>query len=87
MLSRINGRDAGPHGKICRTGEWYEAEKRAFLAQTGALDDLYQEYPATDAEAMAPRSLDKRLPAQWLQNCYRPQEPVDPVKEDDEIPE
>jgi hypothetical protein len=53
-----------------RTLEWYEEQKRDCLAQTGSLDDLQQEYPGTDAEALAPRSLDKRLPAEWLLACY-----------------
>jgi hypothetical protein len=59
-----------------RDAAWYEAQKRDIRARTGALDDLFEQYPATDAEALAPRSLDKRLPAEWLQQCYRPQEPV-----------
>jgi hypothetical protein len=40
------------------------------------LDDLAEQYPATDTEAMAPRSFDKRLPAEWLERCYRPSPPV-----------
>jgi hypothetical protein len=59
-----------------RDAAWYEAQKRDIRARTGALDDLFEQYPATDAEALAPRSLDKRLPGHWLQQCYRPQEPV-----------
>jgi hypothetical protein len=51
------------------------------------LDDLHEQYPATDAEALAPRSLDKRLPAEWLQRCYRPQEPLPgPFPEDQKPP-
>lgn len=53
-----------------RTKAWYEAQRRDVLANTGALDDLYQEYPATDAQALSPRSLDKRLPSEWLEACY-----------------
>jgi hypothetical protein len=59
-----------------RDAAWYEAQKRDILARTGAPDDLFEQYPATDAEALAPRSLDKRLPAEWLRQCYRPQEPL-----------
>src|SRR5262249_29796024 len=40
------------------------------------VDDLFEQYPATDAEALAPRSLDKRLPVQWLQRCYQPATPL-----------
>lgn len=53
-----------------RTDAWYEEKRRTILAQTGALDDLHQEYPASDIEALSPRSLDKRIPATWLQQCF-----------------
>lgn len=59
-----------------RTSAWHEREMRACLAQTGALDDLHQEYPATDTEALAPRSLDKRMLPAWVESCYRPQPPL-----------
>lgn len=53
-----------------RDARWYEAQKSDILARTGALDDLHQEYPATDTEALAPKSLDKRIPAAWIEQCY-----------------
>lgn len=53
-----------------RTDEWYAAEERASLAETGALDRVYQEYPATDEEALAPAALDKRIASEWLRQCY-----------------
>ena len=52
-----------------RSAEWYEEQKRDVLARTGATDDLFQEYPATDFEALAPRSLDRRFAAEWLRGC------------------
>jgi len=52
---------------------WYERERQNTLATTGTLDALYEQYPATDLEALAPRSLDKRIPAEWLQRVYREQ--------------
>lgn len=58
------------HVRPGRTPEWYAAQCRDALANTGSLDDVHEQYPATDAEALAPRSLDKRLPAAWLQACY-----------------
>jgi len=54
-----------------RTPEWYEKIRKNILARTGANDDLFQEYPATDVEALSPRSLDKRFPYDWLKNCYQ----------------
>jgi hypothetical protein len=47
------------------------------MVQTGALDDLHQEYPATDVEALSPRSLDKRIPSPWLQQCFQEIAPID----------
>ena len=52
-----------------RSAEWYEEQKRDVLARTAATDDLFQEYPATDFEALAPRSLDRRFAAEWLRGC------------------
>ena len=37
---------------------------------------MHEQYPATDAEAFAPRTLDKRIPPLWLQQCYEAQEPL-----------
>jgi hypothetical protein len=62
------------HARPDRDAAWYEAQRRDILARTGAVDDLHEQYPATEAEALAPRSLDKRLPVEWLQQCYQPRE-------------
>lgn len=59
-----------------RTLDWYERQKVECMATTGALDDLHQEYPATDTEALAPRSLDKRIAPIWLEACYEEMEPL-----------
>jgi hypothetical protein len=59
-----------------RTAAWYEAQKRDIQARTGALDDLYEQYPATEEEALAPRSLDKRIPLQWLLDSFQRGEPL-----------
>jgi hypothetical protein len=63
----FHGWDARPG----RTPEWYALQCRDSLANTGSLDHVHQEYPATDEEALAPRSLDKRIPAEWVRACYR----------------
>lgn len=57
------------HARPSRTEAWYEAQKREAIANTGALDDFNAEYPATDTEALAPRTLDKRIPGPWLEDC------------------
>jgi hypothetical protein len=62
-----------------RDSSWYEAQASDILHRTGSLDDIYEQYPASDTEALAPRSLDKRIAAEWLRQCYTEQDPVDGV--------
>jgi hypothetical protein len=64
------------HARPDRDAAWYAAQRRDMLARTGSDDDLAEQYPATDAEALAPRSLDKRLPAAWLRQCFAEQAPL-----------
>jgi hypothetical protein len=64
------------HSRPGRDAAWYAAQRADVLARTGALDDLHQEYPASDTEALAPRTLDKRIPARWIEDCYVEQEPL-----------
>lgn len=59
-----------------RTQEWYEAIKRDLFQQTGSDDDLHEQYPSTDVEALAGKSQDKRIPVGWLQQCYEPRDPL-----------
>jgi len=59
-----------------RTQPWYDARRADSLAIDGTLDNLHEQYPATDAEALAPRSKDKRIAGQWLQQCYTPLDPI-----------
>jgi len=54
-----------------RDAAWYESVKRDVLARTGALDALHQEYPATEIEALAGRTLDRRFPAAWIERAGR----------------
>ncbi len=55
---------------------WYEEQRAYFLARDGSTDMLEQEYPASDDEALAPRSLDKRIPYPWLRQCYQEERPL-----------
>ena len=55
---------------------WYEEQRADILARTTALDDLHEQYPATDTEALSPRSLDKRIPSTWLEACYQEISPI-----------
>lgn len=64
------------HVRPERDAAWYAAQKRDIETRTGSLDDLHEQYPATDTEALSPRTLDKRIPHPWIEQCYREQEPV-----------
>jgi len=55
-----------------RTKDWYERQRRNIETRTGALDDLYAQYPETPEQALAPRTLDRRFPFKWLEQCYEP---------------
>jgi hypothetical protein len=59
-----------------RNQAWYDVQKADVLHRTGSLDDLHEQYPATDVEALAPRTLDKRIAPDWLQQCYVEVEPL-----------
>lgn len=54
-----------------RTQAWYDKQKRDTLANTKSLDDLFEQYPSTDDEALQPRATDKRIPVQDLMNVYQ----------------
>jgi hypothetical protein len=58
-----------------RNDAWYEDQKADIFERTGALDDLYQQYPAVDEEALRARVLDKRFPPQWLDQCFDERDP------------
>lgn len=60
-----------------RTVKWYDEQHADIFQRTGSLDDLWAEYPASDTEALAARTLDKRLSPRWLENCYMEMEGID----------
>jgi hypothetical protein len=59
------------HAHPGRDAAWYAAVAADIRARTGGEDALHQEYPATDVEALAPRSADKFFPAEWLSRAWR----------------
>jgi hypothetical protein len=59
-----------------RTQAWYESVKADILERTGSLDDLHEQYPATDAEALAPAQKNKRITAAWVDKCHVSQRPL-----------
>lgn len=54
-----------------RDDAWYDRQRRDVMSRTGSLDDLWEQYPATDTEALSSRTLDKRIPPMWIEACYR----------------
>lgn len=52
-----------------RDAKWYQEQYDHFMSTIGNLDGLHEQYPATDAEALAPSSSDKRIPALWIEQC------------------
>lgn len=65
-----------------RDQRWYEKQKADVLTRTGSLDELHEQYPADDVEALAPRSLDKRLLPIWLHSCYVAQDGLEKLPGD-----
>jgi hypothetical protein len=59
-----------------RDATWYAEQEADIMARTGALDDLYEQYPATDTEALSPRVLDKRIPFHWIEACFDELDPL-----------
>jgi len=49
-----------------RDQAWYDAQKKDIVGRTGSTDRLFEQYPATDGEALAPNQLDKRIPVEWI---------------------
>jgi hypothetical protein len=62
-----------------RDAAWYDAQKKDIFQRTGSVDDLQEQYPATDTEALAARALDKRIAPAWLQQCYQERSPLTPL--------
>lgn len=54
-----------------RDKKWYEEQKADILHRTKSLDDLHQQYPASDVEALAARTMDKRIPPEVLAGVYK----------------
>lgn len=50
-----------------RTPAWYASKAADMRSQGNGDDDLYQEYPATVEQALAPLQKDKRIPFGWIE--------------------
>lgn len=81
--ARVNGEEIGwtpfflPwYARPSRDEAWYRRICADCQARTGSLDEVAEQYPATEEEALQERQLDKRLPAVWLDQCYEDQLPL-----------
>ncbi len=54
-----------------RTEAWYQQERKTSLATRGNLDFVYEQYPASPSEALAPSESDKRFPMAWVEQCSK----------------
>lgn len=64
------------HAHPGRNQDWYDAQCASAMETSGSLDDVHEQYPATDTEAMAPRTLDKRIPPMWIEKVYEERRPL-----------
>ena len=51
------------------TDEWYERKKKEIFAIHGNYDVLWEQYPESDEEALAPNTADKRIIHAHLEKC------------------
>jgi hypothetical protein len=59
-----------------RTDEWYDEKVETAIARTGSNDEVLEQYPETPEDALAPPTLGRRFPSQWIAQCYVPQQTV-----------
>lgn len=62
-----------------RSQEFYDTQVKSSLEKTGTLDTVYENYPATVEEALAPEQKGKRLPHLILERCYQPEQVIKPT--------
>lgn len=53
-----------------RDESWYANQKKEIISRTGSMDELWEQYPETDDQALSAATLDKRIPPMWLEACY-----------------
>lgn len=69
-----------------RDDSWYEGEKKEILSRTGSLDELYEQYPETDTQALSSKTLEKRIPPTWIDLCTETRRPIPYPKNGPSIP-
>jgi len=69
-----------------RDEAWYAREEAETLDRTGSRDDLWEQYPATPEQALAARTLSKRISPEWLAKCYEKRDPLEDLDSAPAIP-
>jgi hypothetical protein len=64
------------HAHPYRNAAWYERQRRDVISRTGALDELWEQYPETDDQALSAATLDKRIAPLWIQACFEEKPPL-----------
>lgn len=64
--------DVHPH----RTKAWYRQQCKTAKATDGNLDKIYEQYPATYMQALQGNTGDKRIPHEWIEQCYKARLPM-----------
>jgi len=59
-----------------RDQQWYDNMVEESIAQTGTMDSVYENFPATDEEALKPYELDKRFPYNLIKPSFDPRQPI-----------
>jgi hypothetical protein len=66
------------YARPTRDAAWYERQKADVLSRGESLDSLYAQYPATDTEALAANTANKRIPPHLIEQCYIPAAAIEP---------
>jgi hypothetical protein len=64
------------HVHPSRDAAWYAAQKAEVETRTGSLDDLHEQYPATDSQALSARIMGKRIPPAWIERNFVAEQPL-----------
>ena len=56
---------------------WYLEQHEDIVSRTHSVDDLWEQYPETDSQALAPKTLSKRIPGVWIDRQYIELDPLE----------
>jgi hypothetical protein len=65
------------YGRPTRDQSWYEEIKKDSIQRTGSLDEVFEQYPSTDLEALSERSTDKRIPSHYITRAFVEKKPIE----------